>query len=61
MMENETQHPPDEEVLKCNLYNKNNQSTNPYHLQNSYGGIPQNLLTNLIVLAILLLLFFFLR
>ena len=53
--------PPDEDATKCNLYNKNNQSTNPYHIQNAYGGIPQNLLTNVIVLSILLILFFLLR
>ena len=46
----------------CKLYHKTDQGNSSlFHLQNPYGGIPQNLLTNVIGLAILLALFLFLR
>eukprot|EP00095_Tigriopus_kingsejongensis_P008456 snap_masked-scaffold18_size714446-processed-gene-1.9 protein:Tk08456 transcript:snap_masked-scaffold18_size714446-processed-gene-1.9-mRNA-1 annotation:"hypothetical protein L798_12217" len=45
---------------KCNLNNNRNES-NPYHIKNSYGGIPQNLITNLILLSMLLITFLILR
>lgn len=46
----------------CKLYHKTDQGNSSlFHLQNPYGGIPQNLLTNAIGLAILLALFLFLR
>lgn len=48
---------------KCNLYHKTDQGGNSsiFHIQNPYGGIPQNLLTNLIGVGILLALFFIMR
>ena len=50
----------DEET--CKLYHATDQGNSSlFHLQNPYGGIPQNLLTNLIGLTILLALFLFLR
>jgi hypothetical protein len=45
---------------QCNLHNKNNH-TSPIYIENPYGGIPQNLLTNTIGLIILLLIFLVLR
>lgn len=49
------------EAEKCKLYINDHNETNPYHIKNSYGGIPQNLITNLILLAILLVTFLILR
>ena len=47
---------------KCNLYHKTDKGNSSLiHFQNPYGGIPQNLLTNLIGVAILLGLFLILR
>ena len=47
---------------KCKLYNTNKNGTaNPFHIENSYGGIPQNLLTNTILLTILLAAFLVIR
>lgn len=47
---------------KCNLYHKTDQGNSSiFHIQNPYGGIPQNLLTNLIGVGILLALFLILR
>lgn len=48
-----------EDDSKCNLYNKS--QSNVYHLENTYGGIPQNLITNLVGWACLLFLFIVLR
>ncbi len=39
---------------QCALYNRNNKS-GPIEIKNPYGGIPQNLLTNVIGLSILIL------
>ena len=50
---------PDDD--KCALYNKNKSSENYLHLQNPYGGIPQNLATNLIGTLVLVILFVLLR
>lgn len=36
-------------------------STDPFHIGNPYGGLPQNLITNMIGVAIILLLFLVLR
>jgi hypothetical protein len=48
---------------KCNLYHKNDtgQNSSIFHIQNPYGGIPQNLLTNLIGVGILVSLFLIMR
>ena len=47
---------------KCALYNKTSGSSdNIFHIANQYGGIPQNLVTNLIFLAVLVALFIVLR
>jgi len=46
---------------RCNLYHKNTSDPNYFHIANPYGGIPQNLVTNLIGLGILLVLFIILR
>ena len=47
---------------KCNLYHKNDKGNSSLiNFQNPYGGIPQNLLTNLIGVGILLGLFLVLR
>lgn len=48
-----------DDVKKCKLYNKN--QSNPFHIEATYGGIPQNLVTNLIILSILLASFLILR
>ena len=45
---------------KCALYNKTS-GDNIFHIVNQYGGIPQNLVTNLIILSILVVLFIVLR
>ena len=45
---------------QCGLYNKNNHSS-PIYIKNSYGGIPQNLLTNTIGFVFLAFLFLLLR
>ena len=46
---------------RCNLYNKTDHGENPYHISNTYGGIPVNLLTNLIGLSLLIVAFLVLR
>lgn len=53
---------------RCNLYNKtvggaggSGGSQNPFGIVNNYGGIPQNLLTNVIAATVLVLIFVFLR
>ena len=46
---------------KCNLYHKSDKNSSWIQIQNPYGGIPQNLLTNLIGIGILLSLFLILR
>ena len=52
----------DDDSTTCKLYHKPGQGNSSlFHLQNPYGGLPQNLLTNLIGLAILIALFLFLR
>ena len=45
---------------QCNLRNRNNK-TSPIGLHTTYGGIPQNLVTNAILTIILLAVFFILR
>lgn len=46
---------------QCHLYHKNNGSSGVIKLANSYGGIPQNLITNVIGLTILIVVFLLLR
>ena len=45
----------------CKLSHTTGNTTDPFHLGNPYGGLPQNLITNSIGVAIILLLFLVLR
>ncbi|XP_023342328.1 CSC1-like protein 2 [Eurytemora carolleeae] len=47
------------DIEKCNLYTFN--STDPFHIGNTYGGLPTNLVTNLIGWTFLMLLFVMVR
>ena len=44
----------------CKLSNEGN-STDPFHLGNPYGGIPQNLIINAVGVALIVVMFLVLR
>ena len=50
----------DDDNTTCALHKKSNDS-DPFHIGNTYGGIPTNLITNTIGWILLLLLFIFIR